>query len=398
VVDWLSRCYESDFVVNSETGESIRGRYYWAPPGAQTYPGIHPYSSSVWLDPEDRVDAGSLGDQFTNVSKDNGAAPRVRPIAQRFALRKYLGCYQPGDTRLTFATETYGGLPIKCYRDPINYCSAYEGALDEHRKETWCFVAKVLEKLSAGDATVTDLLLSYVPGVELVDVQLDGELLEPRWIAWKATCGRGIIVGGSTNTQQYVMHAFYGSDGPRRVGKFYTNPAWYQQSQLLRETFAAFAGPHRQHSFFAGHSYGGVLAGLMVADESLETNRDEYHLLTLGAPRLGNGEVYRHLSAVHSVFLAHDEDPVPAFPPSYPTLHDLLPIVGPLVYFFYQRWAPPPLQTVLAPDGLVYETHDWYDSYHAAASIAGVIANRSVLPTFYGHLVSSYKARCCRNT
>lgn len=395
IVDWLRACYESDFCVDTLTGETIRGRYYWAPPGAQVFPGPHRFASAVWLDKEERGGLGYLGDQFSNVSKDDGATPEVRPLARRFDNKDNLNCSQSGGTSMVLTSDTYGGLPRACYRTDLLNCLPYDAATDPHAVETWCWVATVCQKLYAGDVTVLDYLATKVPGITHSVKNLSGTGTLPQYVMWKAACGRGIICAGTNNFQQAVMQVFYGSTGPSQCGQYYSSRFWFDASETLRTTFKAECGPHQQRTFLGGHSYGGAAVGLLAATEAAETNLDEYALLTIGAPRLGNGQVYQRLSAINSVFLQNEGDPVPSFPPTYPTLTDLLAIVGPLYFFFLQRWAPPPTQTVIRPDGTTYQSNAWNGGATTATAIAGIIADRGLMPTFNDHKIEEYRARIC---
>lgn len=394
-VDRLRACYESDFCINAVTGETIRGRYYWADSGAQAIEGPHNFGSAVWLDPEDRGGLDYLGDQFTNVSEDDGERPRVRPLSRRSDLRKMSGCNPEPSRQFRLTTDTFGGLPRDCFRTDLLACLAYDDALDVRERTTWCFVAKVVKMLYDADAGVEDYVRTYLPDVDLVQTQLDGTGTLPQYIFWTTPCGRGAIFAGTNNFQQAALQVFYGINGPTSVGRYYTSLFWSVVAEGIRAAFIAFAGEHVRRTFLGGHSYGAAIAALLAAGESTRENVDEYRLVTLGGPRFGNGQVYQNLSAENSIFLQNEGDPVPSFPPSYPTLTDLLPIVGPLTYFFFQRWAPPPVQTVIRVDGTTYESNDWNGGAVAAAAIAATIRDRAIMPTFGDHVIEEYRRRIC---
>lgn len=394
-MDRLSRCYESDFCINAETGETIRGRYYWADPGATPIEGPHNFGSAVWLDPEDRGGFDYLGDQFTNVTEDDGRRPRVRPFTRRFDFRRQAGCNPEPSRVFRMTTDTFAGLPRYCYRTDLLECLLYDTQTDPHARQTWCFVAKVCEKLYDAAADLEAFVRAYIPDVVAVDINTDGAGPLPQWIFWRTPCGRGAIFAGTTNFQQAALQAFYGVNGPTAVGRYYTNLFWHVNAEVMRGAFEAFAGAHVRRTFLGGHSYGGAVAALVAAAESTVENVDEYRLVTLGAPRFGNGQLYGHLSGESSVFLQNEGDPVPSLPPSYPTLTDMLPIIGPLAFFFWQRWAPPPVQTVIRPDGTTYQSNDWNGGDVAANAIAGIIRDRGVIPTFLAHKIKEYRRRIC---
>lgn len=291
--------------------------------------------------------------------------------------------------------DTYGGLPRHCYRTNLLECLPYYDNLQVSDREVWCWVAKVIEKLYAGDATVTDLVAERVVDVEAMHVNLADDELIPQWVMWRAKCGRGVIFAGTTHYQQIALQAFYGSAGPMPVGDFYTNLAWYAVATSMRETMLENIGPHRAGTFLAGHSYGGAVAALIAASESTAQNRDEYSLVTMGAPRFGNGQVYSRITATQSVFLQNEGDPVPSLPPTYPDLLDLLPILLAARYFFWQRWAPPPVQTVLAPDGDAYQSSDWNGGATTASAIAAIVVAGAVMPVFEDHFIAEYRRRIC---
>lgn len=292
-------------------------------------------------------------------------------------------------------SDVYGGLPRACYRTTLDGCFTYRESLDVGRRSTWCLVGNLIYQLYSQFPFIEEYLRLSVPGIDEVIVDDEPENSPPQYIMWKGACGRGCVMAGTTNFQQFALQGFYGSLGPTPVSRFYSNRFWWDQAEEVKAIFKDFAGPHRNHTFLAGHSYGGAVAGLIAASETTVTNRDDYSLLTMGAPRLGNGQVYRYLSPTESVLLQNEGDPVPSFPPSYPSLSDLQAIVNPFAYFMLQRWAPPPMQTVLRADGSTYVSNEWNGGDVTAASMATVIRDRSVFPTFDLHKIEYYTARTC---
>jgi hypothetical protein len=296
---------------------------------------------------------------------------------------------------LDMTADVFGGLPRSCYRTTLDGCFSYRESLDVSRRSTWCLVGNLIFQLYIQAAFIEEFLRANVPGIDEVIIDDDPDNSPPQYIMWKGSCGRGMVLAGTTNFQQAALQAFYGSQGPTGVGRFYTSRFWWDQAMEVKAIFEDFAGPHRKHTFLAGHSYGGAVAGLIGANETTVTNRDDYSLLTLGAPRFGNGQVYRYLSPTESVFLQNVGDPVPSFPPSYPSLSDLQAILGSFSYFMIQRWAPPPMQTVLRADGSYYVSNAWNGGDVTAAAMAEVIRDRSLFPTFELHKVQYYTARSC---
>jgi hypothetical protein len=268
--------------------------------------------------------------------------------------------------------------------------------VDPAERSTWCFVARAVFYLyNDSEEFVNEFILTQLPDVEFVTSQVDGTGLTPQYVMWKAKCGRGIIFAGTNNYQQACTQVIYGANGPVAVGPFYTSRFWYDKAQELRTAFDAFAGPHEGSTFMGGHSYGGAIAGLMASLEVTPENRDEYALVTIGAPRLGNGEVYRRLSKTESVFLQNVDDPIPSLPPSYPTLTDLLPILGPAAFFQWQRWAPPPTCVVIREDRSTYLSSGWNAPSFTANAIATAIHAHDILPIYENHRSNVYRIRLC---
>lgn len=329
------------------------------------------------------------------MSEDDGERPRVRPLTRRSDFKRHIGCNPEPSRQFRLTTDTYAGLPRHCYRVDLLECIPYDNALDVHERTTWCFVATVVKMLYDGDAGVEDVVRDYLPDVLTVLLQLDGTGTLPQYIMWTTPCGRGAIFAGTANFQQACLQVFYGINGPTGVGSYYTAEFWHIAAEIIRAVFNAFAGPHLRRTFLGGHSYGAAVAALLAAGETTRQNLDEYRLVTLGGPRFGNGQVYGLLSDAQSIFLQNEGDPVPSIPPTYPTLTDMLPILGPLAFFFWQRWAPPPVQTVIRVDGTTYESSDWNGGDIAAEAIAAVIRDRGIMPAFADHVIEEYKRRIC---
>jgi hypothetical protein len=399
IVDYLRTCYESDFLINETTGETIRGRYYWASPGASTYPDAHLFGSAVWRDPEEREASGLLGDQFTNVTEDDGSRPVLRPIAQRSELRGRLDCsgnpIGTGTGIIPMTDDTVSGLPTKCYRDTINQCAAYQTALNIDDRELWCWTARVIAALYEGSSTAEDLVNERIPNVRFVFAQLSAEGGHPQYIMWRADCGRGIILAGRTTAWQGMASFAGGANGPQPCDIGYTNPAFWAEAVTINAEFETLCGRHRGASFYAGHSYGGAIAGIMAARLANATIREEITVLGLGTPRLGNADIYKRLSKTETKWLANEGDPVPAFPPSFPTLTDLMGIVGAFLAGFWGRFAPPPETIVFREDGTYYVTQDWPADTISAETIATIFHERAIFPAFESHENSEYINRIC---
>lgn len=398
-MDYLRTCYESDFLINETTGQTIRGRYYWASPGASTYPDAHLFGSAVWRDPEEREASGLLGDQFTNVSDDDGARPVLRPITQRSELRGRLDCsgnpIGTGTGIIPMTDDTVSGLPTKCYRDTINQCAAYQTALNIDDRELWCWTARVIAALYEGSLTAEDLVNERIPNVRFVYAQLSAEGGHPQYIMWRADCGRGIILAGRTTAWQGMASFAGGANGPQPCDIGYTNPAFWAEAVLINAEFETLCGKHRGASFYAGHSYGGAIAGIMAARLANATIRDEITVLGLGTPRIGNADIYKRLSRTETKWLANEGDPVPAFPPSYPTLTDLMGIVGAYLAGYWGRFAPPPESIVFREDGTFYVTKDWPGDTISAETIATIFHERAIFPAFEAHENREYMQRIC---
>jgi hypothetical protein len=51
-VEWLRACYSSEWRLFAGSTQTVRGRYYFSPPGTPHYPGPHNYGSRIWISDE----------------------------------------------------------------------------------------------------------------------------------------------------------------------------------------------------------------------------------------------------------------------------------------------------------------------------------------------------------
>ncbi|PRP77468.1 hypothetical protein PROFUN_14323 [Planoprotostelium fungivorum] len=94
--------------------------------------------------------------------------------------------------------------------------------------------------------------------------------------------------------------------------------SYYKESSLCNPSF-----PSRPEIYFTGHSLGGALATIAVADlvaeGSLDREQTPLHLITFGSPRVGNRAFVNRTQGMLSGSwrLIHNRDPVPRLPPLY---------------------------------------------------------------------------------
>lgn len=398
VVDWLQNLYESDFVVNEETGETIRGAYLWAPEGAEVLTCPHVFGAAAFLDPEDRRH-GKLGDQFQMVRREPFETQTLA-----FTKRKQIKgtpsecCGESPYTALALTEQLRYGLPSHCY--PEHIAGVPWWAFEIHVtgimvRNMWLRGLYYLDNFdSSKESDIVSLFLdldSRFTGFRFYWSE-DGSGA-PRWMMYSHPESRGIMIGGTRTNQDLLGQIFGSAVGPVHVGKYYSLRQWFDSAETLRAELADFAGPHRTHTYCAGFSQGAAIAANIIATESTDTNREQWELMTFGAPRFGNSTMYRLLPEVFQTNFQLDNDPVPSLPPGYPNLIDLYPIVGPLSYFFWQRWAPPKQRTVVDQNGFFRTETEYFPPDFPPEYLASLLAIGAALPNFEEHDMEVYHQR-----
>jgi hypothetical protein len=395
VVDWLQKIYQGGFVVNEQTGETVLGRYYWAAEGAQVWPHPHVFGSAVFLDREERGH-GKIGDQFRDVSYIEMPPPNPYPFTKLKSAGLSPDCCGSSPWEIVpTESEQFQQLPKSCF--PPGSEEVFDSDLRDHWWDLHhpaLVVGTVLHYLedfdSDKESDILSVLNSYIFSLEGIRTFWGDDSDHPRWVMWKSKHGRGLLIGGTRSNLDLARQMFGAGFGPVPCGRFYSLRQWYNRAVALNAEWEDFAGPHVAKSFVGGFSQGGAIAANIMANFSNVVTKPQWRMQTFGAPRYGNQHMHDYLGTDRVWNYQLWDDPVPAIPPSYPTFFDLYPVLGPLWFFFMQRFGAPPVRWIRQSD----DTWEFTDQYANPAfpmdALAAAIAAGAAWPDFPAHYMSAY--------
>jgi len=161
------------------------------------------------------------------------------------------------------------------------------------------------------------------------------------------------ISGTSTPWQLAIQAANQATQLPD-LGGFRSTVIWRDAANVIRNRMIAAGVDPNLPIMYVRHSYGGVIACILAAQD-VQTGHTDRSILTYGTPKPGDENFRALLHLVYGRHLVNDNDPVPRTPPNQ---GELTPVLMALVPFRVQgRWAlfePPPQQWGLSEGGVLY--------------------------------------------
>lgn len=201
-----------------------------------------------------------------------------------------------------------------------------------------------------------------------------------------------VLVSGTTNDMQWALQGMGSILGPRRFVAYATSPFWIEQQQIMMRIIFAFNFDLALPFVFCGHSYGGVLCTLSVADYVLAAPTRDIQLLTFGMPRPGDQRLADVLRFARSCHFARDDDPVPGLPPTGPELSALFEAIPRAWFNSWFPWRSPPGCRVLHADGQDDEGTPPGAGITILRTIAAQVLAGDPVGPFAGHLIPAYVA------
>lgn len=217
----------------------------------------------------------------------------------------------------------------------------------------------------------------------------DASLLPGLCFAEYAACNV-VMISGTNNETQLALECLGAAGGPHNYASYGTNAFWFGAKQIVARLIGAFAFNVAKPFVFIGHSYGGALCTLTVADYLAVDPERDIELFTLGMPRPGDRRLNELLRFARSCHYARDDDPIPGLPP---TGQELASIFGAIPRAFLARWAlwvSPPGERVLHANGGFDEGLPVAPGYSLLLEIALAAVAGDPFGPFAGHEASAY--------
>ena len=393
-MDYLRQCYESDFLLNAETGETIRGRFFWAEQNAQVFPGVHPYGSAVWVDTLD-LTRDFVGDQFTNVSEDLGVPPPL-PLQTKAQLALPIPDRDCCGAPVKIDNDGIYGMKTSCFKVPETTCNT-NLELSRPSRQNWAQTAAYwISRIYQDDPTVTDKFFQYFHGFGTAWNDGFAPALAPKWRWAEFDCLRFAVIAGTTSSMQFATQALSAAAGPISGTAFKTSPFWRTMADYINTRMEATSPDDGRMTCFVGHSYGGALAQILAADRVAAGKAESTRYITFGAPRAGDADLYLLLAQAEGRIFENEGDIVPALPPANAMMTLLAPLFPLAMMANWNEFAAPRDAFLMSAQGGIALVGHLQPPFLDVVTAATILLNASELPGAPSHQIAEYVRRLSR--
>jgi len=360
VVDWVRGCYRSRWRLFRDSDVETPGRYYFAAPGSQHFPGYHNFGSALW-NPTDPKTIQGLGEVVTARRQHyNGQWDSIYPQSRYSG---DLDCFANGE-RIANAVDPstlYHGYPAVCFL-PLVASVPPQPPLPEsnwgrasafQERGTQVLWARIIEAMYADDApTITAILTEFFTDSPTITFHpAVGDM--PAVTTVIGADYAFAVVDGTRNAQQLASQAFQGIQGPTDFGAVETIPLWYSASNHVHMHLVNDGANLIGNVMVIGHSYGAAAALILAARYRFAQPSRPIKFLTFGAPKPGGVKVEELLRRIDGTSIANDNDVITALPPDRVTMA-AISVLFPLTSFApWFPWERSPATSTLDGDGVL---------------------------------------------
>lgn len=376
------------------------GRYYFSPPGAQHYPGLHLLGSRNWYDGNHILVQGRGEDLTARHIHQNGGF--AGPVPEQRSVGS-AACIRDGEQIPADPAELINGYPPLCYvplppppeppPPPENGLPSFLTASAFYRCQTQRIWARVLDWLYEDDATsITTALTAFftVPVTITINPVVGNYpatviVVHPQFLC--------VVADGTRNAQQLAMQGFQSLGGPTNHGSYSTVGLWQQASAHIHAQINAAGVNDTRPVFLVGHSYGAAAVLVLAARYRFWDSGRTILYLTFGCPKPGDSRLSGFLESCEGQCMANDNDPITSIPPDLATagaVSVLLPLVD---WTGLAQWTRAPFQVVQYSNGALSPGAPVFLDFSTLFGMAQRLTLGQDPTAILGHGISEYERR-----
>ncbi len=375
------------------------GRYYFSPPGAVHYPGLHLLGSRNWHDKNwERVQGlgESLTAKHSHLSGEfSGPVPLQRVVGSA-------DCLANGETQPADIADFINGYPPECFIPvaPIpvpvpvpDAMAGYNAGSAFFRCQVQRLWARVIDWLYVDDAASIDAALTefFGPSVTITIYPVEGDypavvtIVHPSWVI--------AVADGTRNFQQIALQGFASLTGPVNHGAYSTLGLWQQASSHIHDKIVASGVNDTRPVFLVGHSYGAAAMLLLAARYRFWDSGRVVKYLAYGCPKIGDIRARQLLERCDGLALTNDNDAVTSLPPDTLTAAAVSPLFPLLNWSGMNDWERAPNAMVQDDEGRLTPGPPLAMDFATLFAMVTRLVALQPINTILGHGIAEYYRR-----
>jgi len=389
-VEWVRSCYESRWhLFRDDPSRTVKGEYYFSPPGTPFFPGWHNLGSKNWHDANYQKIV-TLGESISARQEwDDGDSPSVRPL---LAPVGSLDCIERGETieDAIAAEDLIDGFVPLCVQLATLNDTTWAKVSDYESCNVQRVICSLILDLYAGDVAHAEQTVSDWLGLSVVVRFHPHQGVRNGVITLTTSEWQAVILDGTSNAQEFALQGFEFVVGPTDVGQYSTARLWYDSASYVLSIMQTDGYTPGMKLFVSGHSYGAAVSFNVVARVRIALPQNVIRYLAFAPPKIGDARMVAITDLADGLSIVNDDDLVPILPPDRVTLLPVLLLFPAFALLPYTEWERSRPQTMLRPDGsMIYNSFPTLDTATLIDLLTRVTTGQVIDP-ISPHYTSSY--------